>query len=124
MDTRANREKWVEALRSGEYEQGLGRLRPDTDVFCCLGVACEVFIKENPDGPIRAFGLRYVSRGGMSYDLTLPPDVQKWLGLRSSVGEFNGGEGLSSLSELNDEGVGFDKIANIIETINWEEVPR
>lgn len=37
--------KWVEALRSGEYEQGRGRLRVTDnagDSFCCLGVACEI----------------------------------------------------------------------------------
>lgn len=33
-------EKWVEALRSGEYEQGDGSLfKKETCAFCCLGVA-------------------------------------------------------------------------------------
>lgn len=36
------RARWVEALRSGEYEQGFGRLR-QSDVYCCLGVACDVY---------------------------------------------------------------------------------
>lgn len=33
--------KWVEALRSGEYQQGVMYLKRD-GCFCCLGVLCEV----------------------------------------------------------------------------------
>ena len=32
----------VKALRSGEYVQGLERLRSEDDKFCCLGVACDI----------------------------------------------------------------------------------
>jgi hypothetical protein len=46
--------KWVNALRSGEYQQGKGVLHnPDTNTYCCLGVLCEVTDREfravNPD---------------------------------------------------------------------------
>lgn len=35
--------KWVEALRSGEYQQGEGRLYNQyTNTHCCLGVLCVV----------------------------------------------------------------------------------
>lgn len=43
------KEAWLNALRSGEYEQGEGALHkieedgPDT--FCCLGVLCELAFK-------------------------------------------------------------------------------
>lgn len=30
--------KWVEALRSGDYMQGVGRLKDDKGAYCCLGV--------------------------------------------------------------------------------------
>lgn len=44
---------WTEALESGEYKQGEGYLRkrnPDgEETFCCLGVACEVAIKDGLD---------------------------------------------------------------------------
>ena len=40
----ANRKKWVEALRSGEYEQGKEFLQCGSS-FCCLGIACEVASK-------------------------------------------------------------------------------
>lgn len=34
--------KWVNALRSGKYDQGKGRLKDDENKFCCLGVLCDV----------------------------------------------------------------------------------
>lgn len=34
--------RWIEALRSGRYEQGSGRLRSYRNTFCCLGVLCDV----------------------------------------------------------------------------------
>jgi hypothetical protein len=35
------KKKWVAALRSGEYKQGIGYLKRN-DRYCCLGVAREV----------------------------------------------------------------------------------
>lgn len=32
----------VDALRSGEYKQGSGALRPEDDKYCCIGVGCDV----------------------------------------------------------------------------------
>jgi hypothetical protein len=49
VETRRNRRIWVEALRSGEYEQGNGKLQTLSGKFCCLGVACDVFKEDNPD---------------------------------------------------------------------------
>lgn len=36
------KEKWLEALRSGKYRQGRGKLRNKDDEFCCLGVLCDL----------------------------------------------------------------------------------
>ena len=35
------KQKWVDALRSGDYEQGKGALLA-SGKYCCLGVLCEV----------------------------------------------------------------------------------
>lgn len=45
------RDKWVAALRSGEYIQGQETLR-DTlnNTYCCLGVLCKVSGSPNWDG--------------------------------------------------------------------------
>lgn len=37
-------EMWVKNLRSGEYEQGQGKLRSVNDKYCCAGVITEQFI--------------------------------------------------------------------------------
>jgi hypothetical protein len=45
--TQAQKDKWLAALRSGEYEQGTGCLcieRFDEYEFCCLGVACHAVL--------------------------------------------------------------------------------
>ena len=45
-------QRWVEALRSGEYKQGLSVLRRidesgnGQDSYCCLGVLCEIAVAE------------------------------------------------------------------------------
>lgn len=38
--------KWVNALRSGKYSQTKGCLQ-DSKGYCCLGVACDVFIPKS-----------------------------------------------------------------------------
>ena len=35
------KDKWLVALRSGDYKQGIGYLRKG-DKYCCLGVAAEI----------------------------------------------------------------------------------
>lgn len=44
------KQKWVAALRSGEYKQGVGMLKlrdGDDLLYCCLGVLCDI---THPDG--------------------------------------------------------------------------
>lgn len=36
------KQKWIEALRSGEYKQGRMYLRDTSDRYCCLGVLVDV----------------------------------------------------------------------------------
>lgn len=36
------KEKWVKALRSGEYKQGTGTFLDDKNRYCCLGVLCAI----------------------------------------------------------------------------------
>ena len=38
--------KWIDALESGEYQQGRGKLRTKDNKFCCLGVLCDLAVKE------------------------------------------------------------------------------
>jgi hypothetical protein len=36
------KKKWVAALRSGKYRQGIGELWVGDNSYCCLGVLCRV----------------------------------------------------------------------------------
>jgi len=114
-------QKWVEALRSGKYQQGriqlviqetewnkdAGRFVPTGEKsFCCLGVLCEVAVQE---GVIPSFD------EGQCY---LPEEVQKWARLKTPQGMFKDkGEDSSVSDVLNDrDRVSFVEIANVIES--------
>lgn len=113
----ANAQKWVDALRSGKYRQTKGALHrtENGDEFCCLGVACKVYLEENPGSLDTHRGL-----GIIMYELRrsiLPEPVRLWLGLKSATGTFAGSpHGNRDLTTENDRGVVFDQIADIIES--------
>mgnify|MGYP005811384871 CR=1 FL=1 len=113
------KELWIQALRSGEYEQGIDYLNY-RGKLCCLGVACEVFIKQggtlsrstNENGVIEYHGLPT----SMRTSLELPTAVQAWLNLNTPLGDFPEDFPGESLAALNDDGRTFEDIANVIET--------
>lgn len=76
---KVNIQKWVDALRSGEYVQGRNSLLKD-NTYCCLGVACEVYLRGNPGGI--SFEVDEDGRGHYdNYSGFLPPKVMEWLGV-------------------------------------------
>jgi hypothetical protein len=101
------KKKWVAALRSGEYEQGTGKLR-DGDTYCCLGVLCDIHRKET--------GGRWRLEKYRAENLRLPDEVVSWAGLKSkSPAVFYENED-QYLSVLNDDiECNFDQIADAIE---------
>lgn len=40
------KEKWIKALKSGDYQKAKGRLTAGGNQFCCLGVLCDLAAKE------------------------------------------------------------------------------
>lgn len=65
--------KWVKALRSGKYTQIKNNLT-DGVGHCCLGVLCELYIKDTKDN----------IKDDTCYDgetELLPPCVMKWAGM-------------------------------------------
>jgi hypothetical protein len=120
------RQKWLEALRSGEYKQGRYALRQkstDGDKFCCLGVACDLYNKLGVGDPLEVkqtlFG-RNDSIPGVFYNeesTALPDSVRVALGLYSSSGAFVTPEGNGKyLAIENDRGQTFAQIADLIES--------
>lgn len=108
------KQKWLEALRSGRYQQGKEFLAKDNK-FCCLGVLCELAVSA---GVITAYQFDESTRSygdGMERAIkTLPDKVQEWADL-SSPNPIISYRGLISLAGLNDTGEAFETIANIIE---------
>ena len=101
------KEKWLTALRSGNYNQIAERLASPNG-FCCLGVLCEVL--EIP----KTVGLNIQYEGSHS---TLPFSATQKTDL-TKHGDFQGFtiNGKYTLADLNDSGVSFEFIAYIIET--------
>lgn len=104
------RERWAQALESGEYAQVGGALRKP-DGFCCLGVACDLYSKEASEP---------WSQGSLGYEFLghtggLPEPVRVWLGLNSDTGAWDRrGAWSKSLAGKNDAGATFSDIAAII----------
>lgn len=94
---------WVEALRSGKYEQGKYCLRTAEGKYCCLGVLCEISGKEyNPE------------------QLGIPNEIMEWADLDSYLPEIPDSQevvgGPVKLSHLNDAAnYSFEQIATLIE---------
>lgn len=110
-EQREHRRLWVEALRSGKYEQTTGMLR-DNGNYCCLGVACDISkLGEWIDDD------EYQVRGERAYDNVLPNEVRNWLGLADDGGGFDSPDDINSaLWRSNDNGASFSLIADIIES--------
>ena len=104
------KQKWVDALRSGEYQQTQRYLRTDNG-FCCLGVLCDLYGKENNvEWNLVNNGHNYEFQEFESY---LPSSVRKWADLEDPNPLVNDEE--STLVRLNDSGSTFEQIADVIE---------
>lgn len=106
--------RWVAALRSGQYAQGIGRLRTDHDEFCCLGVLCDLHSKET--------GIPWKGTGNAQYyqgeHLQLPHEVMEWAEMQSPDSSFPKDVhltyGIVNLLIANDSQVEFERIADMI----------
>jgi len=104
------KQRWVDALRFGEYKQGKGCLHDSSDnSFCCLGVLTDLYIKEHdkdwrkPEDHTR---LEFEGQRDV-----LPPSVTTWAGLDRSCSLLSG----CDLATRNDNGMSFYELAQLIE---------
>lgn len=103
--------KWLEALRSGEYEQGRVMLKDSssgTCTYCCLGVLTELYAQEH-NLTFTGQGSHLKKEGPEEYLSSYPA---QWAGLSSNTGR---GSIQNTLAELNDAGETFEDIADYIE---------
>jgi hypothetical protein len=116
MTPQEARKAWVEALRSGDYKQGEGVLRDGDGNYCCLGVACELAVKDGVEMDV------YTPEDGSTlYDgqaIVCPRKVQDWLRLAERHGAHRDHVSRDTryLTTLNDNGATFAEIADLIES--------
>lgn len=100
------KQKWIAALRSGEYKQGQYSLLDEQDRMCCLGLA----------GILCGADKNYI-RGKAYFDSdqnhaetrVLPPDGYPEILDPSKFPTY------STLAQMNDHGKSFSEIADYIE---------
>jgi hypothetical protein len=115
---------WKKQLRSGRFEQGKlylkqrASLAKDNLKYCCLGVACEIFgndlsIVSSPASPRWDHSFEFVSYPDSEVTITfLPTSLRNYLGLSEASERI--------LAKLNDSGVDFSIIAEIITLLPYE----
>jgi hypothetical protein len=114
MINKENVRKWVDALRSGEYEQGKMCLCNKYNKYCCLGVACEIVYK---NGVILSIEKLEYGKYYNGNHVEWPDIVKKWFGFYKTTPirfEYNGRSygfiGLNDTAEAT-----FEEIADLIE---------
>ena len=84
---------WVNALRSGKYEQGRNVLCSLDNKYCCLGVLCELYMermkKNHKKSKVNkilgtSVSMQYRVEGECNATCLLPKVVEKWAGLNSN----------------------------------------
>lgn len=141
--------KLIAALRSGNYGQTKGKLSNSSGTeYCCLGVACDISGLGRWDNTYS--GRYYVieDENGKKIDDSdnvLPEPVARWLGMAvdgtvhlpvpdsafdirygTNEEEYMAGPN-TALTELNDEGMTFNQIADMLanaDTFEWEDAPK
>jgi len=112
--------KWIAALRSGTYEQGMKSLRKDT-AYCCLGVLSEL------QGRLLCHRNGWIDGDNALRDGSLATDnplneILNYSGILAVTVYLTveGSEFVShctSLAALNDAGATFDEIAWVIDNV-------
>lgn len=138
--------EWVRQLRSGERTQGKDRLRTG-DSFCCLGVLCEIAVEQGVIPPPTVNMEKFARRVGDTIEIAelpayefapavpidslswwykaMPPlDVLNWAGIsRQKCATTPGDLTVDRLAEMNDDGISFAEIADVIEATWIEPLP-
>jgi len=124
------KQKWIDALRSGKYDQGSEKLR-SVQGYCCLGVLCDLYSKEQSKD--------WDFVGGEETNLQpkdywyfegesefLSESVKDWAGLpardpsvRVDVTDNDDEDDWfynEEIANLNDSGYTFNELSNLIES--------
>ena len=127
------KQKWIDALRSGKYEQCSGKLR-GANGYCCLGVLCDLYAQEHDtQWEFRGYGEHGDETNPQPMDYWyfedrseyLPESVMDWAGLKTPNPnvridvEDNEDEDnwyyQDEIANVNDSGYSFNQIAEVIQ---------
>ena len=100
------KDKWVKALRSGDYEQGIDYLHSNNK-FCCLGVSCIISGYKTTDLKIATVIKKGVHESYLDRNFRKIPKIIK--------GDSSKNDIVGLLTDANDNGYSFEVIANWIE---------
>jgi hypothetical protein len=109
---------WCDALRSGEYAQNCYALRSIYDEFCCFGVLCDLYQKTHSNASWNNNNLRgqWFFDDGTELCVAATTDlVNEWAGLDCNIPIVSYRDVEDNLTTLNDRGISFAEIAQIIE---------
>ena len=109
---------WVTTLRSGYFRQTSGRLMRNTDQFCVLGVLCNILFAEMN---CVWEDTNYSARSFLGETAVLPKEVMTFCDIKTPTCELEYKGNKTSLTKLNDNGLMFSELADIIE-LNWENI--
>lgn len=123
-------DKWVAALRSGEYKQTtkmLCKIEDGVKSYCCLGVLTDMGINSGVEIPTvieckpNYKMVMYKSTNQHWTYGVLPDQISDWAGMRtnSGSGSYKLSNNYFSLWQINDAGYSFQQIADVIEK-NWD----
>lgn len=117
--------EWAEYLKANADRQGRWSLQQANGKLCCLGALCELAIKNGVEIQVHL----NTTHNTVSYNghpTHLPPEVAEWAEMKSTYGELNSiitfeNVNLYSLMSLNDNGMPWPQIADII-LEHWAEL--
>lgn len=111
------KQRWLTALRSGEYSQTRDKLKNEQG-FCCLGVLCDLYSKEK--------GVPWEENGGVyslrnpedEYDCSdteIPEFIQEWAGVDMNPDLVFEDNIVTCIDANDDLKLNFNEIADLIE---------
>ena len=120
------KERWITALESGEYIHGVNALKKSSEgeiAYCCLGVLCDMYIKETGTAswhePNSSGICEFLNSGqeqGIGNSAFLPDIVIGWSGMKDSRGVFTDDtDKRVSLVGVNDSSEDFGRVIECIE---------
>lgn len=122
------KQKWVAALRSGDYKQTQNHLQ-DSNGYCCLGVLCDLYAQEHEEVEW-SDNLQFYPKGldakyeryfdtPYEFDEELPPEVMSWAGLDRAdpvlVVESENNKKLTCIDCNDNAKMNFNEIADLVE---------